>query len=150
MVATVMARKTDPVRRRITCTVVALAVSYAMLDIASAQGNYYPLIVNGSTSLQASYDSGYLVVRFRKSRNAAGKPSNYTKLAPGSAAWVDRPLNPNEPTMLKQRMTEQQATAAIDRLRQNGGFWRFYCRFNPAGYFDVSRSEAAYASVRID
>jgi hypothetical protein len=52
--------------------------------------------------------------------------------------------------MLKQKMTEAQARTALDRLRQNGGFWRFYCRTNPAGYFDVSRSEAAYASVRID
>jgi hypothetical protein len=137
-------------KRYITCIMVALAVSSATLDVASAQGNYYPLIVNGSTSLQASYDSGYLVVRFRRSRNAAGKPSTYTKLAPGSAAWVDRPLNANEPTMLKQKMTEEQATQAMDRLRQNGGFWRFYCRTNPAGYFEVSRSQAAYASVPID
>lgn len=142
--------KIGPMKHRIPRIMIFLAVCYAVVDVASAQGNYYPLVVNGSNSLQVSYDSGYLVVRFRKSRNAAGKPSTYTKLVPGSAAWVDRPLNPNEPTMLKQRMTEQQATTAIDRLRQNGGFWRFYCRFNPAGYFDVSRSEAAYASVRID
>ena len=129
---------------------VAVALSYAIVDAASAQGNYYPLIVNGSPSLSVSYNNGYLVVRFRKSRNAAGQPSTYTKLAPGNAAWVDRPLNATEPTILKQRMTEQEATKAIERLHQNGGFWRFYCRSNPAGYFDVSRSEAAHASVRID
>jgi hypothetical protein len=32
----------------------------------------------------------------------------------------------------------------------NGGYWRFFCRNTGAGYFEVSRSEAAYASVRID
>ena len=96
------------------------------------------------------YEAGHLIVRFRRSRSAAGNPSTYNKIALGNAAWVGRPLNANEPTMLKQKMTEAQATTAIKRLRQNGGFWRFYCRANPAGYFDVSRSEATYASVQID
>jgi len=39
---------------------------------------------------------------------------------------------------------------ALQRLRQNGEYWRFYWRNTRAGYFEVSRSEAAYASVRID
>jgi hypothetical protein len=137
-------------KRHVMCVLMVLAVLCATRGVASAQGQYYPRIVNGSTNLEAYYDAGYLIVRFRKSRNAASTPSTYTRLAPGNAAWVDRPLNANEPTMLKQRMTAQQATGAIERLRQNGGFWRFYCRTNPAGYFEVSRSEAAYASVRID
>jgi hypothetical protein len=47
-------------------------------------------------------------------------------------------------------MSPNQAETAIQRLRQNGGYWRFYCRNTNAGYFEVSRSEAAYASVRID
>jgi hypothetical protein len=129
---------------------IVLALLCTRPDGSTAQGAYYPLIVNGSSSLDARYEGGQLVVRFRRSRNAAGQPSTYNKLAPGNAAWVDRPLNANEPIMLKQKMTEAQARTALERLRQNGGFWRFYCRTNPAGYFDVSRSEAAYASVRID
>ena len=55
-----------------------------------------------------------------------------------------------EPLTLKQKMTPEQAKPAIERLRQNGGYWKFYCRNTGAGYFEVSRSEAAYASVKID
>ena len=117
----------------------------------TAQEGYYPLIVNGSQSLDATYDKGYLVVRFRRTRRGAGSPSTYVQnVPPGSAAWVDRPLNTQEPFELRQRMNEQQATQALDRLKQNGGYWKFYCRNTGRGYFEVSRSERANASVRID
>ena len=117
----------------------------------SAQGPFYALIVNGSTNLNVDYEDGYLIVRFRRTLKPAGPPSSYVRnLPPGTAAWPDRPLNNQEPLMLKQKMTAQRAEAAIQRLRQNGGFWKFYCRNTGAGYFEVSRSEAAYASVRID
>jgi hypothetical protein len=47
-------------------------------------------------------------------------------------------------------MSERDATTVIARLRQNGGYWKFFCRNTGQGYFEVSRSEATYASVRID
>jgi len=132
---------------------IALAV-FVLLGRASplhAQGPYYPLIVNGSSSLSVDYDNGYLVVRFRRTLRGAGQPGTYVRnVPPGAGAWVDRPLNGQEPVMLKQKMPPNQAETAIQRLRQNGGYWKFYCRNTNAGYFDVSRSEAAYASVRID
>ena len=47
-------------------------------------------------------------------------------------------------------MTKAEAEKAVARLRSNGGFWRFYCHTNPAGYFEASRSEPTYASKSID
>lgn len=116
-----------------------------------AQEKFFALIVNGSTNLNVDYDDGYLIVRFRRTLKPAGPPTSYARnVPPGTAAWPDRPLNNQEPLMLKQKMPPKQAEVAIQRLRQNGGYWKFYCRNTGAGYFDVSRSEAAYASGRID
>ena len=131
----------------------ALIVLFVVLlqPAFSGEAPYYPLIVNGSSNFNVDYDKGYLVVRFRRTRNGAGQPNTYTRnVPPGSAAWVDRPLNAQEPLMLRQKLSAQRAEQAIQRLRQNGGFWKFYCRNTGKGYFEVSKSEAAYASVKID
>ncbi len=130
-------------------------LAFAALSFAPktsfAQEPFYPLIVNGSTNMKLDYSNGTLVVQFRRTLRAAGQPSGYVhNVPPGSASWVDRPLNNQEPLMLRQQMTSQQAETAIQRLQQNGGYWRFFCRNTGKGYFEVSRSEAAYASVRID
>ena len=112
---------------------------------------FYGLVVNGSTNMDVTYDGSYLIVKFRRTRNAAGRPTDYTRnVPPGSAAWPDRPLSPQEPLLLKQKMTRQEANAAYRRLRQNGGYWMFYCRNTNAGYFEVSQSQATYATIRID
>ena len=136
----------------------ALISLLALIAFAAGQTNssaapaFYALIVNGSPNLLVSYDGNYLLVRgFRRTLRAAGAPSGYVRnVPPGAAAWPDRPLNAQEPLTLKQKMTPEQAKPAIERLRQNGGYWKFYCRNTGAGYFEVSRSEPAYASVRID
>ena len=136
-----------------TAIAVAIAVSVLLGGAfpAFAQGPYYPLIVNGSPSLNVDYADGYLVVRFRRTLRGAGQPGTYVQnVPPGAGAWVDRPVNGQEPVTLKQKMTREQANTAYQRLRQNGGYWKFYCRNTNAGYFEASRSEAAYASVRID
>ena len=136
---------------RLLTIVLALSVLIAEATPSSAQGPFYPLIVNGSPTLNVDYADGYLLVRFRRTVRGAGQPSTYVRnVRPGTAAWVDRPLNSEEPVMLKQKMSPAEAEAAIQRLRQNGGYWRFYCKNTGAGYFEVSRSEAAYASVKID
>lgn len=137
--------------RRHLGALVALVVLVAAQTLLSGEAPFYPLIVNGSSNLNVDYDGGYLIVRFRRTRNPAGQSSSYTRnVPPGSAAWADRPLNNQEPLMLKQKLSPQRAEEAIQRLRQNGGFWKFYCRNSGKGYFEVSKSEAAYASVRID
>ena len=155
-----MLPKFNPVRRQRVagrmvrgCSglLLALVVVLGTTNSATAQGPFYALIVNGSTNLNVSYDSGYLTVRFRRTLKPAGSPAAYVKnVPPGAGAWPDRPLNVQEPAMLKQKMSAQEAQAAIGRLRQNGGYWKFYCRNTGQGYFEVLRSEATYASVRID
>jgi hypothetical protein len=138
-------------RVRALSTLLALIIVLAGQTHSSAQGPFYALIVNGSPKLLINYDGNYLFVRFRRTVRAAGPPSGYVQnVPPGTAAWPDRPLNGQEPLTLKQKMSPEQARPAIERLRQNGGYWKFYCRNTGAGYFEVSRSEAAYASVRID
>lgn len=133
-------------------TVLALIIFAAGETNSAAAEPFYALIVNGSPNLLISYDGNYLLVRgIRRTRKAAGAPSGYVQnVPPGTAAWPDRPLNAQEPLTLKQKMTPEQAKPAIERLRQNGGYWKFYCRNTGAGYFEVSRSQPAYASVRID
>ena len=139
-------------RVRALITLLALIIVLAGQTHSSAEGPFYALIVNGSPNLLINYDGNYLFVRrFRRTVRAAGAPSGYVRnVPPGTAAWPDRPLNGQEPLTLKQKMTPEQAKPAIERLRQNGGYWKFYCRNTGAGYFEVSRSEATYASVKID
>jgi hypothetical protein len=137
--------------KRFRSALIVLGIMLMVAMPALAQGQFYPLIVNGSTSLKMDYGNGMLVVQFRRTLRAAGQPTTYVhNVTPGTAAWVDRPLSAQEPLMLKQTMTPQQAETAMVRLRQNGGYWRFYCQNTGKGYFTVSRSEAAYASVKID
>jgi hypothetical protein len=144
-------RSMDATMKKHSKVLIALALVLALGTGSLAQGPFYPLIVNGSTSLKMDYTDGILVVQFRRTLRAAGQPSTYVhNVTPGTAAWVDRPLSAQEPGMLKQAMTPQQAETAMARLRQNGGYWRFYCQNTGNGYFTVSRSEAAYASVKID
>ncbi len=139
-------------RVRALITLLALIIVLAGQTHSSAEGPFYALIVNGSPNLLINYDGNHLFVRgFRRTVRAAGAPSGYVRnVPPGTAAWPDRPLNGQEPLTLKQKMTPEQAKPAIERLRQNGGYWKFYCRNTGAGYFEVSRSEATYASVKID
>jgi hypothetical protein len=133
------------------CALLILTFVVAGEPPLMAQAPFYALIVNGSANLNVNYQDGFLIVRFRRTCAAAGPPSGYVRnVPPGSAAWPDRPLNSQEPLMLRQIMSPSQAQAAMNRLRQNGGYWKFYCRNTNAGYFEVSRSEATYASVRFD
>jgi hypothetical protein len=111
---------------------------------------YYPLIVNGSPSIDANYDKGVLTLGFRRTRQGAGKPSNYRNLPAGSGAWVDRAVTWKEPAIIKQTMTTKQAKEFFERIRTDGGYWRFFCRNTGKGYFEVSRSERAEAESKFD
>jgi hypothetical protein len=68
----------------------------------------------------------------------------------GSAAWVDRPVNDAEPSILKQQMSQTDAASAIEVLRIADRFWMFLCSNTNAGFFEVFRSEAAFMQVLID
>lgn len=111
---------------------------------------FFPLIVRGGRGVSADHDGGILTVHFRKARTAAGEPRTYNRMSVGSAAWVDRPLNENEPFVLKQQMDDADAAETIAVLRNDARFWMFLCSNTNTGHFEVFRSEPAFAEVLID
>ena len=111
--------------------------------------DFFPLIVRGRGGIIADYEGGTLTVQFRKSRHAAGEPTSYGNMAEGSAAWVDRPLHDDEPSVLKQQMNDADATKTMDTLLREGGFWKFVCRNTFAGEFEVFRSEPTSAEYKL-
>ena len=111
---------------------------------------FFPLIVRGGRGVTARYDGGVLTVQFRKSSVAAGDPSTYGRMPPGSAAWVDRPVNDAEPSVVKQQMNETDAAEPIAVLRNDVRFWNFVCSNTNAGHFEAVRSEPAFMQVKID
>jgi hypothetical protein len=111
---------------------------------------FFPLIVRGGRGIASEYDGATLTVQFRKSPVAAGDPTTYGRMPHGSAAWVDRPVNDAEPSMLKQQMDQTNATSAIEVLRIADRFWMFLCSNTNAGFFEVFRSEPAFMQVLFD
>jgi hypothetical protein len=106
-------------------------------------GNF-PLIVRGGRGVNLTYDDGTLSVQFGKSPVAAGEPTTYGRMRIGSAAWVDRPLNVAEPSVVRQQMTRDRANEVDGVLRNNVGFWNFVCHNTNAGHFEAVRSERVF------
>jgi hypothetical protein len=71
----------------------------AMIAAASAdcQGGY-PMICKAPLMESFSYDSNIFRIALNKS-SVAGNP-DFTKIAQGSCAWLDRPIDSSEPTFL--------------------------------------------------
>ena len=111
---------------------------------------WFPLIVRGGRGVSAQFGNGTLTVRFRKAPVGAGDPTTYGRMPFGSGAWVDRPVNDAEPSVLKQQMNDGDAASAIAVLRINDRFWKFVCRNTNVGHFEVLRSEPAFMQVKID
>ena len=112
-------------------------------------GNF-PLIVRGGGGVDLTYDDGTLSVRFGKSPVAAGQPPTFGRMPAGSAAWVDRPVNDAEPSVVRQQMNPDKANEVNGVLRNNIGFWKFVCHNTNAGHFEAVRSERAFMSQKID
>jgi hypothetical protein len=112
--------------------------------------DYWPMIVRGGAGVTTSYGDGVLTVSVRKAHVAAGDSLHYGQLPVGSAAWVDRALNANEPFYLKQTIDYASARAIMNWLRGNEGYWKFFCANTGSGYFDVLRSEKTSKSVKFD
>ena len=111
-------------------------------------GNF-PLIVRGGGGINPTYDGATLAVRFRKASVAAGEPATYGRLPLGSAAWVDRPVNADEPSEVRQQMSRDQAVAANNVLEVQQGWWKFVCHNTNAGHFEAVRSERAFGPGQI-
>jgi len=110
---------------------------------------FFPLIVRGGR-VAAGHDGSTLTVRFSKSPVAAGDPSHFGRMPHGSGAWLDRPLNDAEPTVLRQQMSAADAQSVISILRINDRFMKFICANTNMGHFQVHRSEPAFMQVIID
>jgi GH24 family phage-related lysozyme (muramidase) len=114
---------------------------------ALAQGPFYPLVVAGSPNVDASFINGNLVVYFHRSLAAAGTTATYTnRLRPGEGAWLDRPVNSQEPTTIVERVTALQAANTLAWLHHSGAFVMFSCRNTNSGYFESSLIEKTYAA----
>jgi hypothetical protein len=111
---------------------------------------FFPLIVRGGRNVAASHDGSTLTVRFSRSPVAAGDPSTFGRMPLGSAAWLDRPLNDAEPTMLRQQMSSQDAEGVVSILHINDRFMKFICANTNMGHFQVHRNEPAFMQVKID
>jgi hypothetical protein len=114
-----------------------------------APGNF-PLIVRGGGGVNLTYDDGTLSVQFRKSPVAAGEPTTYGRMPTGTAAWVDRPVNDAEPSIVREQMSLEQANQVNGVLHNDVGFWKFVCHNTNVGHFEAIRSERAFMSTRID
>jgi hypothetical protein len=110
---------------------------------------FFPLIVRGGQGVTARHDGSTLTLQFRKSRVGAGDPTTYGRMPPGSAAWVDRPVNDAEPSVLKQQMSRTDAEGVAGVLRNSERFWMFLCSNTNTGFFQVHRSEPAFTPGKI-
>jgi hypothetical protein len=83
---------------RITVLSVLLLSASAVAPVSSASAQTtYPLVCKG-TNLGVYTSSGGVAITFVRSPRAAG--INWNALAPGSCAWVDRPVGGGEPNRL--------------------------------------------------
>jgi hypothetical protein len=75
-----------------------------------ADETYYGLIVHGGGTTQTSYEAGILRVEFRHASHPAGGSLSYERQVPrGTAAWPDRLMSPQEPSVLLQKMPAADA-----------------------------------------
>jgi hypothetical protein len=111
---------------------------------------FFPLIVRGGRGVATGFDGNTLTVRFNRSPVAAGDESTFGRMPLGTAAWLDRPLNDAEPTLLRQQMSGQDAQGVMSILRINDRFMKFICANTNQGHFQVHRSEPAFMRVTID
>ena len=101
---------------------------------AMGQTNY-PLRLRGSSGITAAYTDGNLIIEFRPGTSPAGDD-----LQPGQGSWLDRGLSPTEPHVLRQAVSEDQAKAIADYLRNEVHFATFNCFNTNQGYFEVGHS----------
>jgi hypothetical protein len=111
----------------------ALLTATATLP-AMGQTNY-PLRLRGSSGITAAYTDGNLSIEFQPGTSPAGNG-----LQPGQGSWLDRGLRPTEPHVLRQAVSEDQAKAIADYLRNEAHFATFYCFNTNQGYFEVGNS----------
>ncbi|MGA7128467.1 MAG: hypothetical protein WBZ19_19290 [Chthoniobacterales bacterium] len=114
---------------------ILLAMAFIAPLIGAAQTNF-PLRIRGNANLNLNYADGILSVEFRPATAKAD-----SGLQPGEGSWLDRALNRNEPHVLKQKLSEDEAQSATDYLRNPDHYATFYCANTNQGYFQAANSE---------
>jgi hypothetical protein len=114
---------------------ILLATAFIAPLIGAAQTNY-PLRIRGNAKLTANYENGTLSIEFRPAATKAD-----TGLQPGEGSWLDRALNRNEPHVLKQDLSQDEAQFVINYLQNPDHYATFYCANTKQGYFQAANSE---------
>jgi hypothetical protein len=114
---------------------ILLATAFIAPLIGAAQTNY-PLRIRGNTNLTANYENGILSIEFRPGATKAD-----AGLQPGEGSWLDRALNRNEPHVLKQKLSQDEAQYVTNYLQNPDHYATFYCANTNQGYFQAANSE---------
>ena len=122
-------------RSRLEVAAILLALSFILPLIGQAQTDY-PLRIRGAASLTTTYTGGILAVEFQPAGHKAE-----VGLQPGEGSWLDRALNGNEPNVLKQNLSQDEAQFVTAYLRNPDHYATFYCSNTNQGYFQAANSE---------
>jgi hypothetical protein len=114
---------------------ILLATAFIAPMIGAAQTNY-PLRIRGNANVTANYANGTLSIEFRP---AAAKAD--AGLQPGEGSWLDRALNHNEPHILKQNLSQDEAQYVANYLQNPDHYATFYCANTSQGYLQAANSE---------
>jgi hypothetical protein len=114
---------------------ILLALSFILPLIGQAQTDY-PLRIRGAANLTTTYTDGILAVEFQPAAHKAD-----AGLQPGEGSWLDRALNGNEPHVLKQNLSPDEAQFVATYLRNPDHYATFYCSNTSQGYFQSATSE---------
>jgi hypothetical protein len=121
-----------------TCLGIALfllGITFSAPLMGIAQTDY-PLRIRGTANLTSNYAEGTLSIEFRPApaRADAG-------LRPGEGSWLDRALNRNEPHVLKQKLSQDEAEFVANYLHNPDHYATFYCTNTNQGYLQAGSSE---------
>jgi hypothetical protein len=112
-----------------------LGIAFSAPLICTAQIDY-PIRIRGMANLTINYSEGTLSIEFRP---AAAKAD--AGLRPGEGSWLDRALNRNEPHVLKQKLSQDEAEFVVNYLQNPNHYATFYCTNTNQGYFQAGSSE---------
>lgn len=114
---------------------ILLALSF-VLPLSGQARTKYPLRIRGAADLTTTYIDGILAVDFRPAAHKAE-----AGLLPGEGSWMDRALNGQEPHVLKQSLSPDEAQFVTSYLRNPDHYATFYCSNTDQGYFEAASSE---------
>ncbi len=117
-------------------SVLFLAMVWCGTAFALTPPQEFPLRIRGAYDIAMEYHDGTFSIQFHPGSGPAGKG-----LQPGEGSWLDRPLRPAEPHLIKESFSEDQANNVESYMRDPSHYATFYCYNTQEGYFAASRAE---------